>query len=143
MKLLKNIESFLKKKDIDIELEISKPLPKSEVDKFFDKFYPKVHLSIKSFYIENCNGFSLYWEHGNDCGNMEFDSLTDIQEGYAEFQEYVAFIIKNCIEDQYKNQANDILERMKNWSPLRYEGNGDSIILDLKTGEILLIDESD
>ena len=141
MKITDNIKSFLNKKDIDLELTINKSLSNSKVDKLFNKIHSEVHTSIKSFYTENCNGFYLHWETNKYCGHLEFDSIQDIKEGYEEFQEYVEFIIndayENCINPQYRDQANQLLKRMKNWTPLIYEGNGDSIILDLKTGEVL------
>ena len=58
-----------------------------------------------------------------------------VYPGYEEFQNHVQFIINevldNCIEKPYKNKAIKIVGQMKNWSPLKYEGNGDSIVLEL------------
>ena len=141
MKILEQITTFLIKKNIEVESSFDEPIEKRKFDKLFNTFYKNIHSSIKEHYTQESNGFNLHWETDNDCGDIEFDSVNDIKESYEEFQNHVQFIINevldNCIEKPYKNKAIKIVGQMKNWSPLKYEGNGDSIVLELNTGKVL------
>ena len=92
---LNKIINFLNQKKIEVELEFNEPLTSDKVEKFFNSFYPNVHESIKTFYIQDCNGFNLHWEQGEDWGDIELDSLQTLKEGFEEYKEEKKFLKTN------------------------------------------------